>query len=41
MAASIDKSGRDGVAATLKFVQSARRQHRKYDRNENKRRHIS
>jgi hypothetical protein len=41
MAASIDKSGRDGVAATLKLVQSARRQRCKYDRDENKRWHIS
>src|SRR5215472_14725342 len=41
MAGSIDKSGRDGVAAALKLVQSARRQRCKYDRNENKRWHIS
>jgi hypothetical protein len=34
-----DKSGRDSVAATLKLLQSAR--HCKYDRNENKRGHIS
>ncbi len=36
-----DKSGRDSVAATLKLVHSARHQHCKYDRNENKRGHIS
>src|SRR5215475_11792252 len=36
-----DKSGRDSVVATFKLVQSARHQHCKYDRNENKRGHIS
>jgi hypothetical protein len=36
-----DKSSRDSVAVTLKLLQPARHQHRKYDRNENKRGHIS
>src|SRR5215467_11407097 len=38
---SFDKSGRDSAAVTLKLVQSARRQHCKYDRHQNKRWHIS
>ena len=41
IAGKFDKSGRDGVAVTLKLVHSARHQHCKYDRHENERRQVS